>query len=126
MSIAVLAAAIYTAWILDREAEWMLSTRTWLHRGTDFVSSFKIPTSRTANDTWNLLYHLGGNGPWIPKVSNIVEAGIQPPRGCRVDQVHMVGLIDSTFFALPESIASPRYPDMPKDTLPPEPPRVRT
>ena len=42
------------------------------------------------NDSWNLFYHLGGNGPWIPKVSGVVEGGIDPPEGCTVDQIHMV------------------------------------
>ena len=37
-----------------------------------------------------MLYHLGGNGPWIEKVEGIVEGGIGVPEGCRVEQVHMV------------------------------------
>jgi hypothetical protein len=40
---------------------------------------------------WNLLYHLGGNGPWIEKVDGVVSGGIGVPKGCRVEQVHMVG-----------------------------------
>jgi len=40
---------------------------------------------------WNLLYHLGGNGPWIEKVDGVVKGGIGVPE-CRVEQVHMVGL----------------------------------
>jgi acid phosphatase len=43
-------------------------------------------------EPWSILYHLGGNGPWIPKVSGIAEDGINPPAGCTVEQVHMVGL----------------------------------
>lgn len=42
-------------------------------------------------DGWNLLYHLGGNGPWVEKVDGVVEGGIQVPEGCEVDMVHMVG-----------------------------------
>lgn len=38
----------------------------------------------------DLFYHLGGNGPWIPKMDGAVEGGIEPPEGCRVTQVHMV------------------------------------
>lgn len=38
----------------------------------------------------DLFYHLGGNGPWIPKIDGTVEGGIDPPEGCRVTQVHMV------------------------------------
>lgn len=40
---------------------------------------------------FDVLYHLGGNGPWIPKVRNVTGDSIEPPEGCRVDQVHMVG-----------------------------------
>jgi|SRR5271155_221377 len=39
---------------------------------------------------WNLFYHLGGNGPWIPKVTGVVEDDHTLPQGCVVDQVHMV------------------------------------
>lgn len=39
---------------------------------------------------WNILYHLGGNGPWISKVDNVVGGGLNAPSGCRIDQVHMV------------------------------------
>nr|AUC62758.1 phytase [Morchella importuna] len=41
-------------------------------------------------DEWNLLYHLGGNGPWVEKVDGVVEGGIQVPDGCEVDMVHMM------------------------------------
>lgn len=41
-------------------------------------------------DDWNILYHLGGNGPWVEKVIDVVEGGISEPGGCRVEQVHMV------------------------------------
>lgn len=39
---------------------------------------------------WNILYHLGGNGPWVEKVDNIIEGGLAPPAACKVEQVHMV------------------------------------
>lgn len=38
----------------------------------------------------DLFHHLGGNGPWIPKINGTVDGGIEPPDGCRVTQVHMV------------------------------------
>lgn len=44
--------------------------------------------------SWDIRYHLGGNGPWIPKVSGIAVDDIDPPPRCLVDQVHMVGLED--------------------------------
>lgn len=39
---------------------------------------------------WNILYHLGGNGPWVEKVIDVVDGGIAVPTGCEVEQVHMV------------------------------------
>ncbi|KAK1065412.1 hypothetical protein LTR74_007938 [Friedmanniomyces endolithicus] len=42
------------------------------------------------DETWDIRYHLGGNSPWIPKVSGTLDGGIEPPLGCVVDQVHMV------------------------------------
>ncbi|KAK0865825.1 hypothetical protein LTS02_005118 [Friedmanniomyces endolithicus] len=41
------------------------------------------------DETWDIRYHLGGNSPWIPKVSGIVDGGTETPPGCVVDQVHM-------------------------------------
>lgn len=39
---------------------------------------------------WNILYHLGGNGPWVEKTIDVVESGIAVPEGCEVEQVHMM------------------------------------
>ncbi|KAF2116521.1 histidine phosphatase superfamily [Lophiotrema nucula] len=39
---------------------------------------------------WNILYYLGGNGPWVEKVHNVVEGGIAVPDGCKVEQIHMM------------------------------------
>ncbi|KAF2810248.1 phosphoglycerate mutase-like protein [Mytilinidion resinicola] len=44
----------------------------------------------TAAGDWNILYHLGGNGPWIEKTEGVVEGGVGPPKGCVVEQVHMM------------------------------------
>jgi hypothetical protein len=41
-------------------------------------------------EDWNILYHLGGNGPWIEKLENTVAGGIAAPEGCEVEQVHMM------------------------------------
>ena len=46
---------------------------------------------RESGKDWNLFYHLGGNGPWIPKIEGIAYRGHDVPVGCVVDQVHMVG-----------------------------------
>lgn len=48
------------------------------------------PGSAVDVDGWDILYHLGGNGPWVEKVDGVVESGIQVPAGCEVDMVHMV------------------------------------
>lgn len=63
-----------------------------------FFSSHSLPTGFASffgadtqiHQEWNLLYHLGGNGPWIPRVDGIVEGGIGTPDSCEVDMVHMV------------------------------------
>ncbi|KZM18908.1 acid phosphatase [Ascochyta rabiei] len=44
----------------------------------------------TTTKDWNILYHLGGNGPWVEKVIDVVESGIAVPDGCEVEQVHMM------------------------------------
>lgn len=49
---------------------------------------------------WNILYHLGGNGPWIEKTEGVVKGGIGVPKGCSVEQVHMVGTCSTTSVAL--------------------------
>ena len=50
-----------------------------------------VPADPPSRGPFDVLYHLGGNGPWIPKVRNVTGDSIDPPDGCRVDQVHMVG-----------------------------------
>ncbi|ETN40734.1 uncharacterized protein HMPREF1541_05014 [Cyphellophora europaea CBS 101466] len=47
------------------------------------------PTSEEAHN-WNLFYHLGGNGPWIPKHTRGGTPDDALPDGCMVDQVHMM------------------------------------
>lgn len=40
---------------------------------------------------WNLLQHLGGNGPWVQYASSHgSQFAIEPPEDCDVEQVHMV------------------------------------
>ena len=48
------------------------------------------PAAMTDYTPPELFYHLGGNGPWIPKINGTIDEGIEPPAGCRVTQVHMV------------------------------------
>ena len=51
-------------------------------------------------EDWNILYHLGGNGPWVEKVIDVVEGGVATPEGCEVVQVHMVCFARHSTFPL--------------------------
>jgi hypothetical protein len=51
-----------------------------------------VEDGQSSGQTWNILYHLGGNSPWIPKLDGLIESDISPPPSCKVEQVHMVGL----------------------------------
>jgi len=65
----------------------LLSPQSHLIPPFKFVE--KQATDKPSNQ-WNLLYHLGGNGPWIPKIDGVVDGGIATPNGCRIDMIHMV------------------------------------
>ncbi|KAI1626603.1 3-phytase phyB [Exophiala viscosa] len=57
--------------------------------GSGFLSVIGIcPTVFT--NAWRLFYHLGGNGPWIPKIDGINYSDASLPEHCSVDQVHML------------------------------------
>lgn len=43
---------------------------------------------------WDLFYHLGGNGPWIPRGDGLGYSNTSIPEDCSVDQVHMVRALD--------------------------------
>lgn len=76
------------------------SWQSWFHPQRLFHSSSSLGTSTTGvkqgqgggavTKDWNILYHLGGNGPWVEKVEGVVEGGIAVPKGCDVEMVHMV------------------------------------
>ena len=66
---------------------------------------------------WNMLYHLGGNGPWIQKIDNVVQDGFEPPAGCQVEQVHMVSWSGSYRYNFLSLISVNRCQDTPSDTL---------
>ena len=42
------------------------------------------------SSTWDLFYHLGGNGPWIPKRDGLGHPEDTLPDTCSIDQVHML------------------------------------
>ncbi|KAE8387504.1 histidine phosphatase superfamily [Aspergillus alliaceus] len=59
-----------------------------------WFNPFEYPSNRSrtvwqGND-WNLLYHLGGNGPWVEKIDGPGARGVDPPNGCAIEQVHMM------------------------------------
>ncbi|KAK5725798.1 hypothetical protein LTR15_003988 [Elasticomyces elasticus] len=47
-------------------------------------------TLTVAKEEWDIRYHMGGNSPWIPKINGTIAGGIDPPLGCRIDQVHVM------------------------------------
>lgn len=73
----------------------VLAARDYLQPFLPFGIGPSLPTQNPLGGnpagSWNILHHLGGNGPWIRKRTNVVDGGTDPPAGCRVDQVHMVG-----------------------------------
>ena len=68
------------------------SWSSWWHpeRSDGIHAEHKLGAGAITRD-WNILYHLGGNGPWVEKVIDVVAGGIAVPTGCEVEQVHMVG-----------------------------------
>jgi acid phosphatase len=70
------------------------SWQSWWHpgRSDEKHRAARGQDAGTTDGDWNILYHLGGNGPWVEKVIDVVEGGIAVPEGCDVEQVHMVGL----------------------------------
>ena len=76
--------AAFIVWLLsDRIAE-SACTSYESFAATSFCSSGFI------NSEWNLFYHLGGNGPWIPKADGHGDVNDPLPDGCVIDQVHLV------------------------------------
>lgn len=62
------------------------SWSTWFH-------PLQSPAGDGANPPrkeWNLLHHLGGNGPWVEKTGQTGGPSLAPPEGCSVDQIHLV------------------------------------
>ncbi len=68
------------------------SWSSWWHpEALDITSSRHKHGAGAITKDWNILYHLGGNGPWVEKTVDVVEGGIAVPQNCEVEQVHMVG-----------------------------------
>lgn len=67
------------------------SWNSWWHAGrSDGMFKEHGQGAGATTKDWNILYHLGGNGPWVEKVIDVVDGGIAVPKGCEVEQVHMV------------------------------------
>lgn len=56
------------------------------------VTQHSLCASGYQDGDWDLFYHLGGNGPWIPKAEGLGHPDDPLPKGCAVDQVHLVCL----------------------------------
>ncbi|KAE8351361.1 histidine phosphatase superfamily [Aspergillus coremiiformis] len=74
----------------DKSPRFIYSTwNTWYH-----PRKYPVNKGRTGppDKDWNLLYHLGGNGPWVEKLDEPEAGGVtvDPPNGCAIDQVHMM------------------------------------
>ena len=98
ISLAVVAAALFFG--LQQELSWLTLMHNQLHM---ILSRWDHPQASVLNTTredWNILYHLGGNGPWIPKVDGVCEDDLSMPEGCHVEQVHVVGVFQHFFKSL--------------------------
>jgi hypothetical protein len=90
--IAVTAAAIYLG--IQQEYFWVNSAQDYLDVITSkWTHPHILPTNTTIQEDWNILYHLGGNGPWIPKTDGPFGDDLSIPEGCQIEQVHVVGAI---------------------------------
>ena len=65
-----------------------ISNRNHISSDQD-ISSLR---SGSSHDHWNVLHHMGGNSPWVQKTEEVVNGSVDIPPGCRIDQVHMVGV----------------------------------
>jgi acid phosphatase len=63
------------------------SWRSWFHPLQSQLGYAPI----SLNHDWNVLHHLGGNGPWVEMLDEgRLTPDLAPPPGCSIDQVHMV------------------------------------
>jgi hypothetical protein len=63
------------------------SWRSWFHPSQIQLGRSPGPSKKD----WNILHHLGGNGPWVEMSENGGKTpDLTPLPGCSIDQVHMV------------------------------------
>lgn len=73
-------------WVALLQNRLNVITSKWMHTQI-------LVTNTTTDEDWNILYHLGGNGPWVPKVDGPLGDELSVPEDCMIEQVHMVGAI---------------------------------
>lgn len=74
--------------------------KTWFS-----LSQSKVPGSKPSpGKGWNVIYHLGGNGPWIENSGEGTDPNLAPPEGCLVDQVHLVCSLIIFYYAFANGI----------------------
>jgi hypothetical protein len=94
--IAITAAAIYIG--LQQEYFWMISIQGYFDVITSKWTHPHILATNTAiQEDWNILYHLGGNGPWIPRKDGPFGDELRIPEGCQIEQMHVVGAMQHFF-----------------------------
>lgn len=90
ISLAVVAAALYFG--SQQELTWLTLMHDKFRTIPSRCNHPQVSVVNTTHEDWNILYHLGGNGPWIPKVDGIYDDELSIPEGCHIEQVHMVGI----------------------------------
>lgn len=70
------------------------SWKTWFHPSQSKATGSKQPLVKE----WNVLHHLGGNGPWIENAGEGAASNLAPPDGCSLDQVHLVCLMTIPYY----------------------------
>jgi hypothetical protein len=100
--VAVAAATIYVG--LQQEYPWVTTINEYLGVITSqWTHPHILVTNTTTHEEWNILYHLGGNGPWVPKVDGPFGDDLSIPEGCKIEQVHMVGATQYLLILVPHA-----------------------
>jgi hypothetical protein len=100
--VAVAAATIYVG--LQQDHLWVATINQYLGVITSqWTHPHILVTNTTTHEEWNILYHLGGNGPWVPKVDGPFGDDLSIPEGCKIEQVHMVGATQYLLILVPHA-----------------------
>lgn len=74
--------------------------KTWFSLSQSIVTDSK----QSLGKGWNVIHHLGGNGPWIENTGEGAASNLNPPEGCSVDQVHLVCSLAISYYAFANEI----------------------